>query len=37
VSVHVDLKRRKVAGISPYMADEVIYPPDHKAHPPKPD
>ena len=30
VAVLVDLKRRKVAGLSPRKADEVIYPPGYK-------
>ncbi len=32
--VNVDLKRRKVAGISPSQADEVIYPPGYTPRPP---
>jgi hypothetical protein len=34
MSVNVDLKRRKVAGISPRKADEVIYPSGYKPPPP---
>ena len=34
MSVTVDLKRRKVAGISPRAADEVIYPPGYEPRPP---
>jgi hypothetical protein len=32
--VNVDLKRRKVAGISPSQADEVTYPPGYTPRPP---
>jgi hypothetical protein len=34
MSVTVDLKRRKVAGISPRAADEVVYPPGYELRPP---
>ena len=34
VSVLVDLKRRKVAGLSPREADEIIYPPGYQPPPP---
>jgi hypothetical protein len=37
MTVYVDLKRRRVASFSPLDADEVIYPPDYKPPPPKPD
>jgi hypothetical protein len=36
VTLHVDLKRRRLVGIAPDAADEVIYPPDYRPPPPSP-
>jgi|SRR5687768_8530574 len=36
VALHVDLKRRKLVGIAPNEADEVIYPPGYKPPSPSP-